>query len=86
MTEDQKETSEPITATVKWFNKDKGYGFISLPGGGLDVFVHAKQLRLSGIERVLNEGEKVSFNVRRGPKGVYATEISVVSDTPTDNA
>ena len=64
--------------TVKWFNTQKAYGFISLPEGGMDVFVHANQLRKSGITRCLLEGEQVKFHISTGDKGQYATDISVV--------
>ena len=48
------------TGTVKWFNSNKGYGFIQPDNGGKDVFVHASALEQAGI-RSLNEGQKVSF-------------------------
>jgi cold shock protein len=67
-----------VNGSVKWFNTDKGFGFIKLPGGGLDVFVHANQLRKSGIETALQEGEKVTFTVDKGPKGAFATNIKRV--------
>ena len=62
----------------KWFNAQKAYGFISLPEGGMDIFVHANQLRKSGILRCLLEGEKLKFHIATGDKGQYATDISVV--------
>ena len=68
-------------ATVKWFNTNKGYGFLSLPGGGVDVFVHANQLRKSGIHRMLKDGEKVKFKTDRGEKGAFAINITVIEDT-----
>jgi CspA family cold shock protein len=63
---------------VKWFNSQKAFGFISLPEGGMDIFVHANQLRKSGITRCLLEGEQVKFHISNGDKGQYATDISVV--------
>ncbi len=66
-----------VIGKVKWFNKDKGFGFIQLPGGGLDIFVHANQLRKSGIERELLEGESVRFSTSKGPKGSFAVNISL---------
>lgn len=69
------------TSRVKWFDNKKAFGFIELPGGGLDVFVHANQLRKSGITRVLKEGETVRFRTSKGPKGCFATDISIV-DSP----
>lgn len=70
---------QPIVAVCKWFNVSKGFGFLQLPGGGLDVFVHANQLRKSGIARPLIEGEKVYCCVEMGPKGQYATSIVIFS-------
>jgi CspA family cold shock protein len=64
---------------VKWFNAQKAYGFISLPEGGMDIFVHANQLRKSGILRCLSEGEQLKFHIATGDKGKYATDISVVA-------
>jgi CspA family cold shock protein len=52
---------------VKWFNPDKGYGFIQPDDGGKDVFVHIKQVESAGM-RSLNEGQKVSFDVVPNPK------------------
>lgn len=66
---------------IKWFNNQKAFGFIELPGGGLDVFVHANQLRKSGITRVLKEGETVRFRTSKGPKGCFATDISIVEES-----
>ncbi len=68
-----------IVGKVKWFNNVKAFGFIELPGGGLDVFVHANQLRKSGIDRVLVQGETVRFTTSKGPKGSFAVDISIVA-------
>lgn len=62
--------------TVKWFNGAKGFGFISRTGGE-DVFVHFKAINGSGY-KTLNEGDAVQFEVERGPKGLQATNVSVV--------
>lgn len=62
--------------TVKWFNGTKGFGFISRTGGE-DVFVHFKAINGSGY-KTLNEGDAVQFEVERGPKGLQATNVSVV--------
>jgi CspA family cold shock protein len=67
-----------IIGRVKWFNNQKAFGFIELPGGGLDVFVHANQLRKSGIDRVLLQGELVKFETSKGPKGSFAVNISII--------
>ena len=60
--------------TVKWFNGTKGYGFISRENGD-DVFVHFKEIIGEGYKN-LNEGDKVSFEVTRGPKGLQATGVT----------
>jgi CspA family cold shock protein len=61
------------TGTVKWFNNDKGYGFIKRSTGE-DVFVHHSAIQASGY-RTLNEGEQVEFEVRQGPKGLQAESV-----------
>jgi cold shock protein len=62
--------------TVKWFNAAKGFGFISREGGE-DVFVHFKSISGDGFKS-LNEGDAVQFEVEKGPKGLLATNVSVV--------
>ncbi len=64
------------TGTVKWFNGSKGYGFISRENGD-DVFVHFKEIVGEGY-KTLNEGDKVSFEVTQGPKGLQAIKVSKV--------
>ena len=59
--------------TVKWFNDAKGFGFISQEGGD-DVFVHHTAIDMDGF-RSLKEGEKVEFDVVRGPKGLQAANV-----------
>ncbi|HKB80220.1 MAG TPA: cold-shock protein [Thermoanaerobaculia bacterium] len=59
--------------TVKWFNNDKGYGFIKRETGE-DVFVHHTAIQQAGY-RSLNEGEKVEFDVKQGPKGLQAENV-----------
>ncbi|HEX9605023.1 MAG TPA: cold-shock protein [Myxococcales bacterium] len=59
--------------TVKWFNDSKGYGFISQQGGE-DVFVHHTAIQMDGF-RSLSEGDKVEFEVAKGPKGLQAQNV-----------
>jgi len=65
--------STPITGTVKWFNRSKGYGFIAREGGD-DVFVHYSAIQGDGF-RNLDEGEQVQFEVVMGPKGAQAANV-----------
>ncbi|MGI8620933.1 MAG: cold-shock protein [Actinomycetota bacterium] len=62
--------------TVKWFNNDKGYGFISQPDGE-DVFVHFSAIQTDGYKS-LEEGQSVEFEVTQGPKGKQATNVRPV--------
>ncbi|MBI3099598.1 MAG: cold-shock protein [Planctomycetes bacterium] len=66
------------TGTVKWFNAQKGYGFIAQEGGGEDVFVHHTSIQGEGF-KTLNEGDKVTFDVTTGPKGAKAVNVVKVS-------
>jgi CspA family cold shock protein len=75
--------SDHIIGTVKWFNSEKGYGFIICEGR--DVFVHSKRLRESGFVAArdavvikLEPGEKLKFQIENGPKGPFAIDISRV--------
>ncbi len=63
------------TGTVKWFNGEKGYGFIS-QAGSKDIFVHHSVIEMDGF-RVLHEGDAVEFDVEEGPKGLTATSVRV---------
>ncbi|WP_020499410.1 MULTISPECIES: cold-shock protein [Sciscionella] len=60
--------------TVKWFNAEKGYGFISPEGGGSDVFVHYSEIQGSGF-RTLEENQRVEFEVGQGQKGPQAQNV-----------
>jgi cold shock protein len=62
------------TGTVKWFNAEKGFGFIAQDGGGADVFVHHSAIQATGY-RSLNEDDKVEFEVTQGPKGPNAADV-----------
>lgn len=62
------------TGTVKWFNDKKGFGFITPDGGGDDLFAHFSEVQGEGF-KTLAEGQKVSFEVKDGPKGKLATQI-----------
>ena len=62
------------TGTVKWFNDSKGFGFIAPTDGSDDVFVHYSAIQGGGF-RSLVEGQKVSFEVQRGPKGLQAAKV-----------
>mgnify|MGYP003562679546 FL=1 len=62
---------------VKWFNEKKGYGFIS-KDDGTDVFVHFSSIKKDGF-KTLYEGDEVEFEVSQGPKGLQATDVTVVT-------
>jgi len=62
------------TGTVKWFNAEKGYGFIAQDNGEQDVFVHYSAIDGKGY-RELAEGQKVSYEVEQGPKGPQAAKV-----------
>lgn len=64
------------TGTVKWFNTQKGYGFIQPDDGGADVFVHISAVEKSGM-RSLNEGQKISYDVQNDPKKGKAAAVNL---------
>ncbi|NLS09946.1 cold-shock protein [Nesterenkonia sp. MY13] len=65
------------TGTVKWFNAEKGYGFIAPADGSDDVFVHFSAINSSGF-RSLEENQQVEFETARGPKGLQAENVTPV--------
>ncbi|MFW5748906.1 MAG: cold-shock protein [Chloroflexota bacterium] len=69
--------SERTQGTVKWFNAEKGYGFIT-PESGDDLFVHYSEIRGAGF-RTLEEGAKVEFEITQGKKGLQASAVTVLS-------
>lgn len=66
-----------LNGTVKWFNDEKGYGFIQQDNGGSDVFVHFRQVNSTGPGRVaLHEGQRVTFELGEGQKGPQAENVT----------
>jgi CspA family cold shock protein len=69
--------AELVNGTVKWFNSEKGFGFIEQENGGKDVFVHYRQVNNTGYSRVtLEEGQKVTFEIGEGQKGPQAENVT----------
>ncbi|APW68961.1 TPA: cold-shock protein [Salmonella enterica] len=66
-----------ITGLVKWFNPEKGFGFITPKDGSKDVFVHFSAIQSNGF-RALNENQEVEFSVEQGPKGPSAVNVVVL--------
>jgi CspA family cold shock protein len=62
--------------TVKWFNEQKGFGFITNDNGGDDVFVHFSGIESNGF-KTLAEGQKVNFEITRGNRGMQATNVTI---------
>ncbi|MBD8237205.1 MULTISPECIES: cold-shock protein [Pseudomonas] len=65
------------TGTVKWFNAEKGFGFITPDDGSADVFAHYSAIRTDGYKS-LNEGQKVEYETAQGPKGLQAENIKPI--------
>jgi len=65
------------TGTVKWFNAEKGYGFIAPEDGSQDVFAHYSAIQTNGY-RSLEEGQRVEFDTAQGPKGLQAENIRTI--------
>ena len=71
--------AELLDGSVKWFNEEKGYGFIQQENGGKDVFVHFRQINSTGYGRVsLDEGQKVTFEIGQGDKGPQAENVTAL--------
>jgi cold shock protein len=65
------------TGTVKWFNESKGFGFIAPEDGGKDVFVHYSGIAAGGF-KTLQEGQRVQFETKEGPKGLQAVDVTTL--------
>ncbi|KAA1194881.1 transcription antiterminator/RNA stability regulator CspE [Photorhabdus heterorhabditis] len=70
--------SNAMTGSVKWFNNDKGFGFISPKDGSKDVFVHYSAIQSNNF-KTLEEGQEVSFSIENGAKGPAAVNVIVLS-------
>lgn len=68
------------TGTVKWFNNQKGFGFICLEEGGEDIFAHFSSVIMNGYKS-LKTGQRVSFDINNGPKGLHAINIQDATET-----
>lgn len=64
------------TGAVKWFNDEKGYGFITPDGGGADLFVHYSSIKADGFKS-LKEGQRVQFDIGQGKKGPAAENVNI---------
>lgn len=69
--------SNSVNGTVKWFNEDKGFGFLTQDNGGKDVFVHFRSIVSEGF-KTLSDGQAVKFDVENGQKGLQANNVVVI--------
>jgi len=68
-----------MQGTVKWFNNEKGFGFIQQENGDKDLFVHYRQVNSNGYDRVsLDEGQQVSYEIGQGQKGPQAENVTIL--------
>jgi len=72
------------TSTVKWFDAEKGYGFIHHPDDGEDVFVHYSNIESDDDFKTLQSDQEVRFEMNDGPKGLHALEVEALGDAETD--
>ena len=70
--------SDVLKGTVKWFNADKGFGFVTPEDGGKDLFVHHSEIQNGGGFRTLEDGQAVEFEIGEGQKGPCATNVRAV--------
>jgi len=76
--------TQRIVGEVKWFNAEKGYGFIKTESSSADIFVHYSAIEAKGY-RTLNEGDRVEFEITQGRKGPQAGSVRVVQAAPSKN-
>ncbi|KDQ18144.1 hypothetical protein BOTBODRAFT_551595 [Botryobasidium botryosum FD-172 SS1] len=69
-----------IKGSVKWYNDEKGFGFVAPDDGGKDVFVHTSEIITSGASRTLTEGQRVELEVKDGPRGPQAANVTPISE------
>jgi CspA family cold shock protein len=80
-----RKNQQMATGTVKWFNDAKGFGFITPDGGGEDLFAHFSEVKADGFKS-LQENQKVSFEVKQGPKGKQAGQSHQETCIPSARA
>ena len=72
------------TSTVKWFDAEKGYGFIHHPDDGEDVFVHYSNIESEDDFKTLQSDQEVRFEMNDGPKGLHASDVEALDDAEAD--